>query len=125
MGMAITQIRLLTIYVSDLDRAKKFYVNALGLAVVRDVVEGPMRWLQLAAGHRTPGILLVPGSRQRDTSDLPGVQLETDDLDAECARLSAAGVLVDGPHERPWGRDATFGDPDGNVFVLVTPECGG
>jgi predicted enzyme related to lactoylglutathione lyase len=48
--------------------------------------------------------------------------LETDDLDAECARLRAAGVPVDGPHERPWGRDATFVDPDGNVFVLVAPE---
>jgi predicted enzyme related to lactoylglutathione lyase len=123
--MTITQIRLLTIYVSDLDQAKKFYADALGLVVVCDLVEGPMRWLQLAADHRGPGILLVPGRQQRDAGELPGVQLETDDLDAECARLSAAGVPVDGPHERPWGRDATFVDPDGKVFVLVTPEFGG
>jgi catechol 2,3-dioxygenase-like lactoylglutathione lyase family enzyme len=123
--MTITQIRLLTIFVSDLDRAKRFYTDSLGLAVVRDLVEGPVRWLQLAAGQRTPGILLMPGRHRGDPGELPGVQLETDDLDAECARLRAARVPVDGPHERPWGRDATFTDPDGNVFILVTPESGG
>jgi hypothetical protein len=48
--------------------------------------------------------------------------LETDDLDAECARISAA----DGPYERPLGRDATFVDPDGAIVLIrVTPEFGG
>lgn len=40
----------------------------------------------------------------------------TVDLDAGCARLRE-GVEADGPHTRPWGREATLKDPDGNGIV--------
>ncbi|MEU1836645.1 hypothetical protein [Micromonospora chersina] len=42
--------------------------------------------------------------------------METNDLDADRARLRAAGGMVDGPHDRPPGRGAT---------LLVTRESGG
>ncbi|GHJ57421.1 hypothetical protein Nm8I071_67280 [Nonomuraea sp. TT08I-71] len=42
--------------------------------------------------------------------------METNDLDADRARPRAAGDTVDGPHDLPRGRDATF---------LVTRESGG
>lgn len=74
------------------------------------------------SGKGATGIVLGPGRTGFGPGDLQGVQLETNDLDADCARLR---VAVDGPHGRPWGRDATFVDPDGNGFVLVTRESGG
>ncbi|MFG2106421.1 VOC family protein [Micromonospora chersina] len=53
----------------------------------------------------------------------PGHRLFTDDLDGDCESLRAAGVKVDGPNTRPWGRDATFSDPDGNGFVLMSAHA--
>ena len=53
------------------------------------------------------------------SSDDQGTVLETTDLDAEVAALRDRGVPMDGEiEEAPWGRWATFSDPDGNGFVL-------
>lgn len=115
--MNITHVRLLTVPVSDLDAAKDFYAGKLGLEVVADHQAGPMRWLQVApAGAQTSVVLAdhvpAPGS-------VHGLMLETADLDADCAKLRAAGVEVDGPQDLPWGRQATLTDPDGNSIVLA------
>ncbi|MFA1539931.1 VOC family protein [Actinomadura monticuli] len=116
--MNITHVRLLTVPVSDLDAAKTFYADALGFEVVMDRAAGPIRWLQLAPEGAETNIVLAdhvpapPGS-------LHGLMLETSDLDADCERLRGAGVGVDGPHDLPWGRQATLADPDGNGIVLA------
>ncbi|MFD7295661.1 VOC family protein [Streptomyces sp. NPDC059897] len=44
----------------------------------------------------------------------------TTDVDADCERLKAAGVEVDGPEQLPWGRMAGLTDPDGNGLMLIT-----
>lgn len=119
--MSITKIRLITVPVSDQDRAKGFYLDQLGFEVNRDMTMGPMRWLQVAPKGADTGMVLLAGMPGLAPSGIQGVQLETDDIDADCESLRQAGVAVDGPHERPWGREATFTDPDGNGFVLVTP----
>ncbi|MFF7072890.1 VOC family protein [Streptomyces pseudovenezuelae] len=41
----------------------------------------------------------------------------TTDVDADCARLAEAGTPVRGPDEPPWGRMASFTDPDGNGLM--------
>ncbi|NVI88697.1 VOC family protein [Actinomadura sp. BRA 177] len=115
--MHITHVRLLTVPVSDLDAAKTFYAGTLGFDVVMDRSTGPIRWLQLAPEGAQTNIVLAdhvpaPGS-------LHGLMLETSDLDADCAKLRAAGVDVDGPQDLPWGRQATLTDPDGNGIVLA------
>ncbi len=46
------------------------------------------------------------------------VAFEVEDLDAECARLSAAGYDVIGPSVFPWGRSAYLYDPDGRMVEL-------
>ena len=51
--------------------------------------------------------------------DLKGIVFETDDLDGDVARLTEAGVTFTSEiDEQPWGRYATFDDPDGNGIVL-------
>lgn len=44
-----------------------------------------------------------------------------DDVDAECRRVSAAGVTpLNGPMDRPWGiRSASFQDPAGHVWEIA------
>lgn len=117
--MAITQIRTMTLFVSDQERAKAFYVDRLGFDVRTDQAVGENRWLEVVPPKGGTAVVLhrpVPGTSP-GAGD--GIILESDDLDADCAALVAAGVAVDGPTEMPWGRQATFADPDGNGFVLT------
>jgi predicted enzyme related to lactoylglutathione lyase len=117
--MAITQIRTMTVFVSDQDRAKTFYADVLGFDVHGDQVMGDNRWLEVVPPHGGSAIVLhrpFPGTSPGTSR---GIIPETDDLDADCAALVEAGVAVDGPKDLPWGRQATFADPDGNGFVLA------
>jgi predicted enzyme related to lactoylglutathione lyase len=117
--MSINGIRLITVPVSDQDSAKKFYVEKLGFEVRQDSQMGPMRWLEVAPQGSQVTFGLLPPVLGVPAGGLKGVQLFTDDLDGDCKQLAGAGVQVDGPNARPWGRDATFADPDGNAFVLM------
>lgn len=46
--MAVTGVAVVSVPVSDPERAKKFYVDALGFEVVRDDSSMPgMRWVQV------------------------------------------------------------------------------
>ncbi len=117
--MNITHVQLVTVPVSDHDRAKDFYVGTLGFEVVADQTMGDMRWLQVAPKGAATSIVLhtsAPGGMT--PGDSQGLMLQTADIDADCARLSQAGAAVDGPNDPPWGRQATFTDLDGNGFVL-------
>ena len=57
----------------------------------------------------------------------PGVRavytLGVADVDAEAARLTAAGqTLLNGPIDRPWGlRTVSLADPSGHVWELAAP----
>jgi catechol 2,3-dioxygenase-like lactoylglutathione lyase family enzyme len=122
--MNIKGIKLITVPVTDQDRAKEFYVNTLGFEVVQDMVMGPMRWLEVAAKGASTNVALLPGLPGLSPGGIRGVQLVTEDLEGDCESLRAAGVTVDGPNQRPWGRDATFADPDGNGYVLMASAAG-
>jgi catechol 2,3-dioxygenase-like lactoylglutathione lyase family enzyme len=116
--MTITQIRTMTLFVSDQDRAKAFYTDVLGFEVRADQVVGDNRWLEVVPPKGGSAIVLHRPFPGMSAGAGHGVILETDDLDADCVALTSEGVNVDGPTDMPWGRQATFADPDGNGFVL-------
>ncbi|PXX59269.1 putative enzyme related to lactoylglutathione lyase [Nocardia tenerifensis] len=116
--MTITQINTITAFVSDQDRAKEFYATVLGFAVRGDQVMGENRWLEVAPGDAGTSIVLHKPFPGATPGTLSGVILGSDDVDDAVARLREAGAQVDGPIDQPWGRQATFVDPDGNSFVL-------
>jgi catechol 2,3-dioxygenase-like lactoylglutathione lyase family enzyme len=120
--MTITHVQLLSLPVSDQERARDFYVDTLGLALVRDNHMGPVqRWVQVAPKGADTSITLVTWFPTMPPGSLKGLVLETDDVDAEVARLTDLGVPVeDGIQEAPWGRYAIVHDPDGNGIVLQT-----
>lgn len=116
--MNISQIKTVTLLVSDQDRAQSFYVDRLGFEVRADVRVDGNRWLEVAPPGAATSVVLhkpFPGMTAGSTQ---GLVLDSADLDSDVAALRAAGVGVDGPDEMPWGRQATFSDPDGNGFVL-------
>jgi catechol 2,3-dioxygenase-like lactoylglutathione lyase family enzyme len=113
------KIDIVSIPVSDQTAAKEFYVKKLGFTVTRDNPMGPgQRWLQLAPPGGGPSVTLVtwfdnmpPGSQQ-------GLVLDAEEVDAVHHLLRTRGVDVSPLQDAPWGRYATFRDPDGNGWVV-------
>ncbi|MEU1706043.1 VOC family protein [Streptomyces sp. NPDC005706] len=123
--MTITHASFVTLPVSDQDRALRFYRDVLGMEVTADRQLPQGRWLQVAPeGAQTAFTLSGPGMGGFTPGSAHGIMLVTTDVDADCARLAAAGTPVQGPDELPWGRMASFADPDGNGLMLLTEKEG-
>jgi|SRR5579859_7042417 len=123
--MTITHVQVLSVPVSDQDRARDFYVNMLGFELVNESPMGPdQRWVHVAPKGSATGLTLVTWFPTMPAGSLKGLVLQTPDVDGETKRLRRAGVEIDGPQDAPWGRYSTFDDPDGNGIVLSAPPNG-
>jgi len=91
-----------------------FYRDVVGLHTYREWVTGTVFFLG-------GGLLEISRSAGPVTDDKLSLWLHVRDVDAEFARLRAAGVtVVEEPVDEPWGlREARFRDPDGLLLVLV------
>lgn len=102
--------------VADLERAKEFYGEVLGL---KKTIEIP-GWVEFSHAEGAASIGL---SHMRDNDDERGatVVLRVDDLARAQEDLTKRDVKFEGPVEEIPGvvRIATFRDPDGNRLQLV------
>jgi catechol 2,3-dioxygenase-like lactoylglutathione lyase family enzyme len=119
-GMTITHVQLVSLPVTDHDRARRFYTDVLGFDLVHDLSMGPgERWVQVRPSGAQTSITLVTWFDSMRAGTLRGLVLETDDLDRDVEELGRRGVPFDGDiRKEPWGRFATFTDPDGNSITL-------
>jgi catechol 2,3-dioxygenase-like lactoylglutathione lyase family enzyme len=86
--MVVTAIQLVSLPVTDQDRARDFYVDILGFELVSDTQMGPgMRWVQLRPPGATTSVTLVTWFATMAPGSTKGTVLETDDLDGELIRL--------------------------------------
>jgi catechol 2,3-dioxygenase-like lactoylglutathione lyase family enzyme len=127
------KLQLVLIPVSDVDRAKKFYTDQAGFALLVDTPIGEgQRVVQLTP----PGSACAIGFGNGLTSAAPGsaqgMHLVVSDIVAARAELTERGVAIsqvrhmesgtwaDGPHpdRDSYQSFADFADPDGNVWVL-------
>ena len=119
--MAVRDVTVVSVPVSDQERAKAFYVEKLGFELVRedDSVPG-IRWVQVAPRGGTTSLTLVTWFETMPPGSLRGLVLSSDDLAGDHDDLTAKGVQFDGPPQRrPWGSEETvLRDPDGNGIVL-------
>ena len=76
------------------------------------------RWVQLAPAAGETSITLVTWFPNMQPGGVTGLVLETDDVEADHAELRSRGVNITPLENAPWGRFATFTDPDGNGWVL-------
>lgn len=130
----ITNVSLVTVWVSDQDAAKAFYIDTLGFEEATDITMGDgYRWLTVR--HRSqPELeltLMRPGPplddddaeqfrRMLAKGSLGAVGLATDDCHATFRELSARGVqFLQEPADRPYGVEAVFRDNSGNWLVMV------
>lgn len=129
--MALTSIEIMSVPVSDQERAKKFYADVLGFTVQMDSTfgDGSMRWVMLRPPDGGTAIVLVTWFEDMNPGWLRGTVLGCDDIEQTAAELTERGVILneDAIAEAPWGRWLTFADPDGNAWVLqqTSPEFSG
>ena len=115
----MTRIAILSVPVSDQQRAMEFYTRILGFTVVRDNPMGPdQRWVQLCPPGGGTSITLVTWFTSMPPGSLSGTVLETDDIKTDHHRLCEHGLAISALEDAPWGLYATFNDPDGNGWVL-------
>jgi catechol 2,3-dioxygenase-like lactoylglutathione lyase family enzyme len=113
------KIELIPVPVSDIDRAKEFYVGKLGFNADHDiVVDENTRFVQLTPPGSACSILLDVNMTTMPAGSLQGIQCVIPDADAALAQLQAAGVEAEGVVDAPWGRFVFFADPDGNRWSL-------
>jgi catechol 2,3-dioxygenase-like lactoylglutathione lyase family enzyme len=120
--MSILRVQLFSIPVTDQDRARDFYVDILGMELVREMPMGPgQQWVQVRPKGAETSITLVTWFDSMPAGSLTGVVLETDDLDREITRLEGLGVDMDAPvRNQAWGSSVVVRDPDGNRLVIQT-----
>ncbi len=118
--MAVREVRVVSVPVSDPERAKTFYVDHLGMKVQLDDSSMPgMRWIQVAPEGSSTSLTLVTWFDTMTAGSLQGLVLTCDDLERDCERLVQNGVEFDSPpQQQPWGLEAVVRDPDGNRIVL-------
>jgi catechol 2,3-dioxygenase-like lactoylglutathione lyase family enzyme len=117
--MQRAEIQVVTVPVSDDDRAKDFYGGKLGWHVDHDhVVNSDLRFVQLTPPGSACSIAFGTGLTQSVPGSLQAVMLVIDDADAALAELRSVGVDAKGVDEQAWGRFVTFADPDGNGWTL-------
>jgi catechol 2,3-dioxygenase-like lactoylglutathione lyase family enzyme len=99
---------------ADYQRSVAFYREVVGLHVFREWATGTVFFLG-------GGLLEISRSAGPVTDDKFSLWLQVRDVDAEFARLQAAGVtVVEAPVDEPWGlREGRIRDPDGLMLVLV------
>ena len=113
------RLELIQVPVSDVDRAKDFYVNKVGFNDDHDhQVNDEIRFVQLTPPGSACSIALTTGAHAMEPGTVEGIQLVIDDADAARADLAERGVDVSEVQDFPWGRFVFFKDPDGNGWAL-------
>jgi catechol 2,3-dioxygenase-like lactoylglutathione lyase family enzyme len=113
------KIELVTIPVSDVDRAKAFYVDGCGFNADHDhVVHEGLRFVQLTPPGSACSISIGQGLTDAAPGSVKGMQMVVADAQAAHDELAARGVPVSDVDSQPWGEFVYFSDPDGNGWAL-------
>jgi catechol 2,3-dioxygenase-like lactoylglutathione lyase family enzyme len=134
----ITNVSLVSVYVTDQDEAKRFYTEKLGFQEGTDVSMGEgFRWvtvnhpdhpeLELTLMKPGPPLdewMIEAVRRSLANGTMGGVGLRTDDCRKSYEELKANGVeFVQPPADRPYGVEAILRDSSGNWLVLVESKA--
>jgi lactoylglutathione lyase len=126
MTASLTNLGAITLFVEDLERAKRFYADVFGLKLLFEDESsaafdfGNTMINLLGAGSAEsliePAAVAGPGAGLRFQ-----LTIWVEDADETCVQLVERGVeLLNGPIDRQWGmRTAAFSDPAGHVWEVA------
>lgn len=117
------RLELIPVPVSDVDRAKAFYVEQVGFDLDHDhTVSEDLRFIQLTPPGSACSIAIGTGVATTPPGSAQGMLLVVSDVDAARAQLADRGVDISEVRDEGWGaRHAYFQDPDGNSWQLQQP----
>jgi predicted enzyme related to lactoylglutathione lyase len=113
------KLELISIPVSDVDRAKAFYTEQAGFTADHDHrVSDDLRFVQITPPGSACSIAFGTGLSTQAPGSAQGLQIVVSDVAAARAELAGRGVEVSEVQEFPWGKFVFFSDPDGNGWAL-------
>ena len=119
------KLELVAVPVSDVDRAKNFYVDKVGFNADHDHrVSDEIRFVQLTPSGSACSIALGTGLVGTPPGSAQGLQLVVSDIDAARAELVERGVDVSEVQKFDWGSFVFFSDPDGNGWAVQQIPAG-
>jgi catechol 2,3-dioxygenase-like lactoylglutathione lyase family enzyme len=120
------KLELVAVPVTDVDRARDFYVQ-IGFVLDHDhTVSDDVRFVQLTPPGSGCSIAVGKGITEMAPGSLDNLQMVVADADEARSDLKQRGVEVSDVDEQPWGRFVFFSDPDGNRWALQQlPSWGG
>jgi catechol 2,3-dioxygenase-like lactoylglutathione lyase family enzyme len=117
------KLELVPVPVSDVDRAKAFYVERVGFHADHDhTLSESLRFVQLTPPGSACSIAIGTGITSSSPGTAQGLLLVVADIDGARAELAERGVEISEVRVEGWGaRHAYFRDPDGNSWQLQQP----
>jgi predicted enzyme related to lactoylglutathione lyase len=113
------RLELVPVPVTDVDRAKRFYVEQAGFVLDHDhTVDDEIRFVQLTPPGSACSIAIGRGLTELAPGSLDGLQLVVASAEAARDSLRSGGVETSEVQEFPWGRFVFFADPDGNRWAV-------
>ena len=113
------KIEVVFLGVTDVDRAKSFYVDQVGFHADHDqTVREGLRFVQLTPPGSACSVSFGEGLTPMEPGGQRGVMMVVDDVAKAREGLVANGVEVSEVDEQPWGSFVSFADPDGNSWTL-------
>ncbi len=112
------KLELISVPVSDVDRAKDFYVRAGFNADHDHKVSDDLRFVQLTPPGSACSIAIGKGVSQKEPGSVEGLQVVVEEIEAAREALVERGIEVSEVQDFPWGRFVFFSDPDGNGWAV-------
>ena len=113
------KLELVAVPVSDVDRAKAFYIDKVGFHPDHDhTVSEDIRFVQLTPPGSACSIAIGKGVTDAAPGSVVGLQLVVSDAHQARSELAERGVEVSEVQEFPWGSFVFFADPDGNRWAV-------
>ena len=126
------KLEVIVVPVSDVDRAKEFYIGKLGFREDVDFHGGPMRVVQVTPPGSECSITFGAGMPQAAPGSYLGMHLVVEDIEAARKQLVDAGIEVSEPfhfgvegqttglhpERASYGTYLSFSDPDGNGWLV-------
>jgi catechol 2,3-dioxygenase-like lactoylglutathione lyase family enzyme len=104
---------------SDVDKARAFYEEILGLEVLMD-----LGWIRTYGSSAKMTLQLSVMTEGGSGTAVPDISIEVDDVEEALARVRKAGIVVEyGPATEPWGVRRFFvRDPFGKLVNILQHE---
>ena len=127
------KLEVIVVPVSDVDRAKEFYVDKLGFHLDVDHSAGEaFRVVQATPPGSACSVTFGVNVGEGEPGTLKGVHLVVEDIEAAAVQLTEAGIKHSGPQHfvagmmtpgpdpehRDYGSFVFFDDPDGNSWAV-------